>query len=104
MGPQILKTFSSCPIESILPDCITAWFGHCAAKHDTNAIFKFADDTTVLGLITDKTAYREVRDLAVWCQDNNLNVMKTKGDDCGLQEKEDRAHAPSHQWGSKGAG
>ena len=42
----------------------------------------FADDT-VLGLITDndETAYREeVRDLAVWCQDNNLslNVIKTK--------------------------
>jgi hypothetical protein len=36
----------------------------------------------VLGLITnnDETAYREVRELAVWCQDNNLslNVGKTK--------------------------
>ena len=41
------------------------------------------DDTTVVGLITDnnETAYREeVRDLAVWCQDNNisLHVIKTK--------------------------
>ena len=40
-------------------------------------------DTTVVGLITDnnETAYREeVRDLAMWCQDNNLslNVIKTK--------------------------
>ena len=39
--------------------------------------------TTVVELITnnDETAYREeVRDLAVWCQDNNLsrNVIKTK--------------------------
>ena len=37
----------------------------------------------VVGLITDndETAYREeVRDLAVWCQENNLslNVIKTK--------------------------
>jgi hypothetical protein len=37
----------------------------------------------VVGLITDnnETAYREeVRDLEVWCQDNNLslNVIKTK--------------------------
>jgi hypothetical protein len=37
----------------------------------------------VIGLITnnDETAYREeVRDLAVWCQDNylSLNVIKTK--------------------------
>ena len=37
--------------------------------HNSNTIIKFADDTTVLGLITDndETAYREeVRDLAVW--------------------------------------
>jgi hypothetical protein len=52
------------------------------AKHNSNTI-KFADDTTVGGLITDdnETAYREgVRDLAVWCQDNNfsLNISKTK--------------------------
>ena len=36
----------------------------------------------MVGLITDndETACREVRDLAVWCQDNNLslNVIKTK--------------------------
>ena len=48
-----------------------------------NTIIKFADVTTVVGLITDneETAYREeVRDLAVWCQDNNLslNVSKTQ--------------------------
>ena len=55
----------------------------CMAKHDSNTIIKFADNTTVVGLITDnnETAYREeVRQLAVWCQDNNLslNVIKTK--------------------------
>ena len=49
----------------------------------SNTIVKFADDTTVVGLITnnDDTAYREeVRYLAVWCHDNNLslNVIKTK--------------------------
>jgi hypothetical protein len=50
----------------------------CTARHDSNTIIKFADDTTVVGLITDndETAYREVRDLAVCCQDNN--VIKTK--------------------------
>ena len=56
---------------------------HCMARHDSNHIIKFSNDTTVVGLITDndETAYREkVRDLAVWCQDNNLslNVIKTK--------------------------
>jgi hypothetical protein len=42
------------------------------AKHDSSTIIKFADDTTVVGLITDndETAYREeVRD---------KNVSKTK--------------------------
>jgi hypothetical protein len=39
--------------------------------------------TTVVGLITDnnETAYREeVRDLTMWCKDNNLslNMIKTK--------------------------
>ena len=53
------------------------------ARHNSNTIIKFADDTTVVGLITDnnETAYREeVRDLTVWCQDNNLslNVINTK--------------------------
>jgi hypothetical protein len=52
-------------------------------KHDSNTIIKFADDTTVVGLVpkNNETAYREeVRDLAVWCEDNNvsLNVSKTK--------------------------
>jgi hypothetical protein len=45
-------------------------------------MIKCADDTAVVGLITDntETTYRdEVRDLAVRCQDNNLsfNISKT---------------------------
>jgi hypothetical protein len=44
----------------------------------------------------DETTYREVvRDLAVWCQDNNLslNVNKTK------EETEGRAHPHPHRQG-----
>ena len=53
----------------------------CMARYAS--IIKFADDTTVVGLIpdSDKTAYREeVRDMTVWCQDNkrSLNMIKTK--------------------------
>ena len=33
MGPQILKRFYSCTIESILTDCITAWYGNCSSSH-----------------------------------------------------------------------
>ena len=55
----------------------------CTARLDSNTTIKFAHDTTVVGLITDndETAYREeIRDLSVWCKDNNLslNVIKTK--------------------------
>ena len=78
----------------VLSPLLYSQFTHdCMAKHNSNTIINFADDTTVIGLITDndETAYKEeVRDLAVWCQDNNLslNMTKTKGDDCGLQEKD----------------
>jgi hypothetical protein len=32
MGPQILKTFYTCTIESILTGCITTWDGNCSAS------------------------------------------------------------------------
>ena len=32
MGPQILKGFYSCTIESILTGCITAKYGNCSAS------------------------------------------------------------------------
>ena len=68
---------------------------NCVAKQDSNTIIKFADNTTVVGLITkrDETAYREdFRDMAVWCQDNNLSLNDEQdiGADRGLQEKETR--------------
>lgn len=55
----------------------------CVAMHSSNHIIKFADDTTVVGLISknDESAYREeVKQLTDWCRVNNLslNVDKTK--------------------------
>ncbi|KAK6299528.1 hypothetical protein J4Q44_G00295610 [Coregonus suidteri] len=32
MGPQTLKNFYSCTIESIQTGCITAWYGNCLAS------------------------------------------------------------------------
>jgi hypothetical protein len=32
MGPEILKHFYSCTIESMLTGCITAWYGNCSAS------------------------------------------------------------------------
>ncbi len=55
----------------------------CTDTHSSNVIIKFADDTTVIGLITDndETAYREeVSTLTKWCQEDHLslNIDKTK--------------------------
>ncbi|KAI3364670.1 hypothetical protein L3Q82_011445 [Scortum barcoo] len=55
----------------------------CTPTHSSNHLVKFADDTTLVGLITkgDETHYRkEVQLLSRWCKDNNLllNVSKTK--------------------------
>ncbi len=52
------------------------------SKDRSVKLLKFADDTTVIGLIQDgnKSAYRqEVKELAVWCSLNNLelNMLKT---------------------------
>jgi hypothetical protein len=81
----------------------------CTARHESNTIIKYVDDTTVVGLITDnnETAYWEkVRDLAVWCQDNNLSlkVIKTKEMIVDHRKKEDRARPHSHRRGCSGAG
>lgn len=67
----------------------------CVDYQNNTSIIKFADDTTVIGLITggDRSAYRrEVADL-VKCQDNNLplNVNKNQGDDCRSKEEEGSA-------------
>ena len=70
------------PQGCVLCPLLYCLFTHdCLATDDSNT--KFADDTTVVGLITsdNETANREeVSDLAVWCPDNNLsvNVSKTK--------------------------
>lgn len=62
----------------------------CTARHGSIIIFKFADDTTVLGLVIDKdeTAYREeVSILSQWYININLclNISKTKNNH-GLQK------------------
>ena len=58
----------------------------------------------MVGLITndDETAYREeVRDLAVWCQDNNLSLNVSKTKKLIVDYRKWRAeHAPIHINGS----
>ncbi|TWW65003.1 putative RNA-directed DNA polymerase from transposon BS [Takifugu flavidus] len=72
------------PQGCVLSPFLYSLFTHdCRPVHGSNSIIKFADDTTVIGLIrnNDETAYREeVERLTTWCANNNLvlNTSKTK--------------------------
>ncbi|MCJ8742393.1 hypothetical protein PDJAM_G00081580 [Pangasius djambal] len=72
------------PEGCVLSPFLYSLFTHdCKPVYGSNSIIKFADDTTVIGLISDnnESDYRaEVEHLAAWCADNNLllNTSKTK--------------------------
>ncbi len=69
----------SCVLSPLL---FSLYTNDCTSKDPSVKLLKFADDTTVIGLIKDgdDSAYRqEVEMLAVWCSLNNLelNTLKT---------------------------
>ncbi|XP_054631629.1 uncharacterized protein LOC129181035 [Dunckerocampus dactyliophorus] len=71
----------------------------CVASQNNTSIIKFADETTVIGLITGgvETSYRrEVADLIAWCRDNNLllNTDKTKEMIIDPRTREKEPHRP----------
>ena len=72
------------PQGCVLSPMLYSLFTHdCLSCHVGTKILRFADDTTVIGLITnsDESEYRDqVNKLISWCSDNNLelNVNKTK--------------------------
>ena len=73
----------------------------CKPVYGSNSIVKFADDTTVIGLISnnDETAYREeIQHLATWCTENNLllNTTKTKELIVDFRKKSGGTHDTFH--------
>ncbi len=87
LGPHHSSTLTlstGSPQGCVLSPLLYALYTHdCSPTHPTNSIIKYADNTTVVGLIHNgnETAYREeVERLSSWCSDNNLslNVQKTK--------------------------
>ncbi|KAI7790342.1 hypothetical protein IRJ41_020313, partial [Triplophysa rosa] len=64
------------------PLLFSLYTNDCTAQDPSVRLLKFADDTTLIGLIQDgdESAYRqEAEQLAVWCSHNNLelNTLKT---------------------------
>ncbi len=64
------------------PLLFSLYTNDCTPKDPSVKLLKFADDTTLIGLIQDgdESAYRqEVKELAIWCSLNNLelNTLKT---------------------------
>ena len=72
------------PQGCVLSPFLYSLYTHdCTPLYNTNAIIKFADDTTVVGLINKnyESAYgKEVQGLILWCKENHLtlNIKKLK--------------------------
>ena len=64
------------------PLLFSLYTNSCTSSHQSVKLLKFADDTTLIGLISggDESAYRwEIDHLVTWCGQNNLelNALKT---------------------------
>ncbi|KAK3529768.1 hypothetical protein QTP86_003033 [Hemibagrus guttatus] len=100
--------FTTITLNTGVPQgCVLSLFLYSLFTHDcrpvygSNCIIKFADDTTVIGLISDndETAYSsEVQHLVAWCADNNLllNTSKSKELIVDFRREKGRTHDPIH--------
>ena len=77
------QNFTGAPQGCVLsPLLFSLYTNNCTSSHPSVKLLKFADDTTLIGLISngDEAAYRdEVESLASWCSQNylELNALKT---------------------------
>jgi hypothetical protein len=72
MGPQILKRFYSCIIESILMGCITTWYSNCLAS-DCNALQRVVSTAQYI----TGAKLPAIQDLFTRrCQRNALKIVK----------------------------
>lgn len=79
--PLTISTGSphGCILSTLL---FSLYTNSCTSSHNLVKLLKFADDTTLIGLITDEDEYAywlEIDHLVSWCSQNNreLNSPKT---------------------------
>ncbi len=88
------------PQGCVLSPLLYSLYTHdCVSSHSSTSIAEFADDTVVLGLISnnDETTYlNEVEKRTSWCQDNclSLNVSKTKELIVDFRKRQQRPYTP----------
>ncbi len=118
--PQVVKVgqFTSnsitlnigAPQGCVLSPLLYSLYTHdCVSSHSSTSIIKFADDTVVLGLVSnnDEAAYLdEVERLTSWCLSLSLSEREqNQRADCRLQEETAAALHPSYdQWDPCGEG
>ncbi len=89
------------PQGCVLSPLLYSLYTHdCVSSHSSTSIVKFADDTVVLGLVSnnDEAAYlHEVERLTSWCQDNclSLNVSKTKELIVDFRKRQQQPYTPT---------
>ena len=97
---DVVRTNTGAPQGCVLsPLLFTLYTNDCKSKCEMCPIFKYADDTAIVGKIGngDESIYREVvKEFVDWCDDNHLclNVAKTKEIIVDFSKSKTKVHDP----------